>query len=79
MAQRPLYKIADWMATTMIGVYLGVAPGKFNNNRLAYHAERDFPVVHTLVCDDAPQFKDLTQAVMLCWISLPDKINQEGG
>lgn len=34
----------------------------------AYHAERDFPVIHTLVCDDAPQFKGLTQALMLCWV-----------
>lgn len=34
MAPRPLYKIADWMATTMIGAYLGVEPGKFNDDRL---------------------------------------------
>ena len=34
MAPRPLYKIADWMATTVIEVYLGVAPGKFNDDRL---------------------------------------------
>lgn len=34
IAPRPLYKIADWVATTMIGVYLGVAPDKFNDDRL---------------------------------------------
>jgi transposase len=34
IAPRPLYKIADWMATTMIEFYLGVAPSKFNDDRL---------------------------------------------
>ena len=34
MAPRPLYKIADWMATTMLSAYVGSAPGKFNDDRL---------------------------------------------
>jgi Transposase IS66 family len=36
----------------------------------AYHAQRDppFPIVHTLVCDDAPQWTMLTEAVALCWV-----------
>lgn len=34
----------------------------------AYHAETDFPVIDVLLCDDAPQFKGLTRALMLCWI-----------
>ncbi len=34
----------------------------------AYHAETDFPVVQTLVCDDAPQFNWLTWEMMLCWV-----------
>ena len=34
IAPRPLYKIADWMAMTMIGVHLGIAPDKFNDDRL---------------------------------------------
>jgi hypothetical protein len=34
----------------------------------AYHAEKDFPVVDTLVCDDAPQFTWLTRNLMLCWV-----------
>jgi hypothetical protein len=34
----------------------------------AYHAETDFPVIQALVCDDAPQFNWLTQAMMLCWV-----------
>jgi hypothetical protein len=36
----------------------------------AYHAQRDspFPIVHTLLCDDAPQWTMLTEAVALCWV-----------
>lgn len=34
----------------------------------AYHAETDWPVIQTLVCDDAGQFNWLTQAMMLCWV-----------
>jgi len=36
----------------------------------AYHAPRDppSPIVHTLVCDDAPQWTMLTEAVALCWV-----------
>ncbi len=34
----------------------------------AYHAEKDFPVVDTLICDDAPQFNWLTRKMMLCWV-----------
>lgn len=34
----------------------------------AYHAETGFPVLWVLVCDDAPQFRWLTKAIMLCWI-----------
>lgn len=34
----------------------------------AYHAERGVPIIPTLVCDDAPQFKWLTFWLALCWI-----------
>ena len=34
----------------------------------AYHAQKDFPVVQALVCDDAPQFNWLSQEMMLCWV-----------
>jgi hypothetical protein len=34
----------------------------------AYHKERGYPVVKTLVCDDAPQFKLLTESLGLCWV-----------
>jgi len=33
-----------------------------------YHQQTDWPVVQTLVCDDAPQFKLLTDSVALCWV-----------
>jgi hypothetical protein len=34
----------------------------------AYHAQKDYPVVKALVCDDAPQFNWLGQEMMLCWV-----------
>ena len=34
----------------------------------AYHAQKDYPVVQILVCDDAPQFNWLGQEMMLCWV-----------
>jgi hypothetical protein len=33
-----------------------------------YRQQTDVPVVHTLVCDDAAQFKLITENVALCWI-----------
>ena len=34
MAPRPLYKIVDWLATTLIAEYLGISKDKFNDDRL---------------------------------------------
>lgn len=34
----------------------------------AYHAQTEFPVVKLLICDDAPQFKLVTDELFLCWI-----------
>ena len=34
----------------------------------AYHAQAEGPVVQLLVCDDAPQFTWLTEALGLCWV-----------
>ena len=34
----------------------------------AYHAQMEFPVVRLLICDDAPQFKLVTQELALCWV-----------
>lgn len=33
-----------------------------------YEQQTDWPVVPTLVCDDAPQFKLLTDNIALCWV-----------
>ena len=34
----------------------------------SYRQRLDFPVVKTLLCDDAPQFKTLTEELALCWV-----------
>lgn len=34
----------------------------------SYLADPDWPVVRTLVCDDAPQFRAVTEELALCWI-----------
>jgi hypothetical protein len=34
----------------------------------AYHAQSEVPVVRLLVCDDAPQFHWVTDALALCWV-----------
>ncbi len=35
-----------------------------------YHQQTNWPVVRTLVCDDAPQFKLLTDDLALCWVQV---------
>ncbi len=34
----------------------------------AYHTQQEFPIVELLVCDDAPQYKQLTDELAVCWI-----------
>lgn len=34
----------------------------------AYHAQMEFPIIRLLLCDDAPQFKLVTQELALCWV-----------
>jgi hypothetical protein len=34
----------------------------------AYHAQREWPVVRLLVCDDARQFRGVTEELGLCWV-----------
>ncbi len=34
----------------------------------AYHTQAEFPIVQLLVCDDAGQFKRITEALALCWV-----------
>jgi len=50
---------------------LGSAPQQQVREALAlaaYLADPDWPVVRTLVCDDAPQFRAVTESLALCWI-----------
>ncbi len=49
--------------------------GKNNKTRImeagliaAYHDETDIPVIKTIVADDAPQFKLITEKLSLCWV-----------
>jgi hypothetical protein len=34
----------------------------------SYRAQQTVPVIETLVCDDAPQFKGITEDLSLCWV-----------
>ena len=34
----------------------------------AYHAQLEFPIIRMFICDDAPQFKLITEDLSLCWI-----------
>jgi len=34
----------------------------------SYHQEEGYPVIQTLLCDDAPQYKLLTDRLALCWV-----------
>ena len=34
----------------------------------AYHTQHEMPIVRLLICDDAPQFKRITEELALCWV-----------
>ena len=36
-------------------------------NYAFYHQQTDWSVVQTIICDDAPQFKLITDDLALCW------------
>jgi Transposase IS66 family len=53
----------------------GRGPGAQTRTRLlealaiaAYHAQTDWPMVECLVCDDAAQFRLVTDELALCWV-----------
>lgn len=53
----------------------GRRPGTQTRTRLlealaiaAYHAQTEWPIVECLVCDDAPQFRLVTDELALCWV-----------
>lgn len=67
----------DWKEAAFLERLGEGLPGLSNQQRktlidaaavAAYHAQRDYPVVQALVCDDAPQFNWLGREKMLCWV-----------
>lgn len=67
----------EWDETTFLGIVEeGLGPiGPQQRQRLleagalaAYRAQAAIPVIDTLVCDDAPQFRSVTEHLGLCWV-----------
>jgi hypothetical protein len=61
------------LTTLLGGLARGLGPKQQDHVRealalAAYLADPDWPVVRTLVCDDAPQFRAITEELALCWI-----------
>ena len=58
-------------------VLLKLFPKLWKNNKLRikesfaityYQQQSDFPIIKILICDDAPQFKYITELLGLCWV-----------
>ena len=67
----------DWEEAAFLDLLVEGLPKLSNQQRkilidaaavTAYHAQKDYPVVQALVCDNAPQFNWLGQEMMLCWV-----------
>ena len=63
------------LETLLAGLFPDAATYAFHRTRIkeaaaiaAYHQETGHPVVKILLCDDAPQFKLLTEELALCWV-----------
>jgi hypothetical protein len=61
------------LTTLLGGLARGLGPRQQEQVRealalAAYLADPAWPVVRTLVCDDAPQFRAITEELALCWI-----------
>jgi len=62
-------ELEEWLSSHLKG--LGKQSRKVILDALAigaYQSQREWPIVKTLVCDDAPQFNHLTAQLMLCWL-----------
>ncbi len=62
-------EIEQWLTSHLAG--LGSTGRKWVLDALAiaaYHTQADWPIVRTLVCDDAPVFNHLSEELSLCWI-----------
>jgi transposase len=76
MAPRPLYRMVDWLATTLISEYLGVSKDKFNDDRLgrtldgvvaqlpAIWSDRQQQALRCYRIDLSVVFYDLTALIM---------------
>ena len=76
MAPRPLYKVVDWLATTLIAEYLGISRYKFNDDRLGRTLDalaQHLPAIWTAIqqpillryqVDLSVVFYDLTALIM---------------
>ena len=61
--------LLDFLATQMPTLSGQARKGLLEAMALAaYHTQADVPVVSLLVCDDAPQFPGVTEALALCWV-----------
>jgi regulator of replication initiation timing len=63
------------MAAILAAIFPDPATSPIHQRRIqeagaiaSYHQQLDHPIVEVLVCDDAPQFKLLTEEVALCWV-----------
>jgi len=63
------------MHAILNNIFPDINKGKLHRTRIMeasaiayYHQQIDMPVVEVLLCDDAPQFKLLTNELSLCWI-----------
>jgi hypothetical protein len=62
-------QVQTLLETTMPTLSAQARKGLLDTMALAgYHAQTQIPVVQLLLCDDAPQFRGLTQDLGLCWI-----------
>ncbi len=72
----PEYHLGESQMDSVLRVlFPDPAKGPVHQNRIreagaiaSYHQQLDAPIVEVLVCDDAPQFKLLTEALALCWV-----------
>lgn len=60
------------MMTTLLDI---IKPGPQQRTRImeacaiaAYREQKEMPIIKILMCDDAPQFKSITEEITLCWI-----------
>ena len=73
--EQQLEKDTSYDEKTMTALLDIINPGSQQRTRImeacaiaAYREQKEIPVIKILMCDDAPQFKLLTEEITLCWI-----------